>query len=123
MEIRSSRKLTTSEAETVFELMKAELNITNDDDDADANTLLMYALDIVDEGQSVGKVIEEIDMLEMSVCNAKAAQNVALVLSKYLYSQGFSTKFVVDSSPKAMVTKKSWRSRGVKIRCTKHEDA
>ena len=35
MEIRSSRKLTTSEAETVFELMKAELNITNDDDDAD----------------------------------------------------------------------------------------
>jgi hypothetical protein len=44
-------------------------------------------------------------MLEMSVCNAKAAQNVALVLSKYLYSLGFSTKFVVDSSPKAMVTK------------------
>jgi hypothetical protein len=44
-------------------------------------------------------------MLEMSVCNAKAAQNVALVLSKYLYSPGFSTKFVVDSSPKAMVTK------------------
>jgi len=39
------------------------------------------------------------------VCNAKAAQNVALVLSKYLYSLGFSTKFVVDSSPKAMVTK------------------
>ena len=44
-------------------------------------------------------------MLEMSVCNAKAAQNVALVLSKYLYSLGFSSKFVVDSSPKAMVTK------------------
>ena len=39
------------------------------------------------------------------MCNAKAAQNVALVLSKYLYSLGFSTKFVVDSSPKAMVTK------------------
>ena len=60
MEIRSSRKLTTSEAETVFELMKAQLNITNDEDDADADTLLMYALDIVDEGQSVEKVIEEV---------------------------------------------------------------
>src|SRR5210317_607369 len=47
----------------------------------------------------------QIAMLEMSVCNAKAAQNVALVLSKYIYSLGFSTKFVVDSSPKAMVTK------------------
>lgn len=60
MEIRSSRKLTTSEAETVFVMMKAQLNITNDEDDADADTLLMYALDIVDEGQSVEKVIEEV---------------------------------------------------------------
>ena len=60
MEIRSSRKLNTFEAETVFEMMKAQLNITNDEDDADADTLLMYALDIVDEGQSVEKVIEEV---------------------------------------------------------------
>lgn len=60
MEIRSSRKLNTFEAETVFEMMKAQLNITNDEDDMDADTLLMYVLDIVDEGQSVEKVIEEV---------------------------------------------------------------
>jgi hypothetical protein len=69
MEIRSSRKLTTSEAETVFELMKAQLNITNDDDDADADTLLMYALDIVDEGQSVEKVIEEVRKILVCYCS------------------------------------------------------
>ena len=60
MEVKLSRKLTSSESDTVSELFKAQLNILTDDDDADADTLLIYALDMVDEGKSVGKVIEEV---------------------------------------------------------------
>ena len=60
MEVKLSRKLTSSESDTVTDLIKAQLNTATDDDDDDADTLLSYVLDMVDEGKSVGKVIEEV---------------------------------------------------------------
>jgi hypothetical protein len=105
MEVKASRKLETSESMGLYKLMKAQLNIVNDDDDADADTLLLYALDMVNGGDTVGAVIEEIDLMEMSVCDAEAAQNVALVLSKFLYYLRSSTSDVIDVTSTAMASK------------------
>ena len=105
MEVKSPRKLEKFESMAVYKLMKAQLNIETDDDNADGDTLLSYALDLVDGGHTVGVVIEEIEMMEMSVCNAVAAKNVALVLSKFLYYLRSSSGEVIDVSSVAMTTK------------------
>lgn len=68
MAITAYRQLTTSESMTLFKLMKAKLNIVDDDDDQDADTLLDYALDMIDEGKSVRDVVNEVSMSYHNSC-------------------------------------------------------
>jgi hypothetical protein len=52
---------------TLFKLMKANLSIVDDDDDQDADTLLDYALDMIDEGKSVRDVVNEVSMEVLNI--------------------------------------------------------
>ena len=60
MEVTACRQLTSSEAMTLYKMMKANLDIVDEDADQDADTLLDYALDMVDEGASVGAIVNEV---------------------------------------------------------------
>ena len=54
------RELSEDESERMRQLLKRHLVIANDDDDEDAENLLDYAVDMIDSGESVGHVTEEV---------------------------------------------------------------
>lgn len=62
MEVTACRKLTTSETMTLYKIMKGKLNVVDDESDEDADTLLDYVLDMIDEGKSVGMVVKEVSV-------------------------------------------------------------
>ncbi len=63
MDVTACRALTTSETMTLYKMMKAKLNVVDDESDEDADTLLDYAFDMMDEGESVGMVVKEVSVI------------------------------------------------------------
>lgn len=58
--LASPRDLTEDETATLRELLQAQLSIASDDDQEDAENLLDYAVDMIDSGENVGHVTEEV---------------------------------------------------------------
>lgn len=60
--IKPSRTLSISELSTLRDLLKDELNIHpfNDTDHEDAEILLDYACDMIEECETVGHIVEEV---------------------------------------------------------------
>ena len=59
-ELTAPRELSAQEVAELTELLKATLNIETQDDEDDAENLLDYALDMINNGESVGHVTEEV---------------------------------------------------------------
>lgn len=51
------------------EMLKAKLLIPNDSYEEDANDLLDYAFDMVDDGKDVGSVTEEVSFMHLYLNN------------------------------------------------------
>ena len=52
--------------------------------DQDADGLLDYVFEMLNEGKTVGYVLEEVRLMEMDVCMEEAAENFGKVLTKFL---------------------------------------
>ena len=84
--LKAHRDLTMEELATLHELLEEELNIVSDDDYEDAENLLDYALDMVDSGEIIGHITEELQYMGMSVCDEDAAHKLGVCLTKYFLS-------------------------------------
>lgn len=67
------RDLTDEEASSLRELLRSKLITINSsvDDEEDAEALLDYANDMIEDGESVGNVVEEVSRVESSPCRAR----------------------------------------------------
>ena len=54
------RPLSTDETDTLRDLLTQQLNISGGDDLDDAENLLDYAIDMIDSGEAVGHVTDEV---------------------------------------------------------------
>jgi len=81
--LKAHRDLTMDELATLHELLEEELNIVSDDDYEDAENLLDYALDMVDSGETIGHITEELKYMGMSVCDEDVAHKLGVCLTKY----------------------------------------
>jgi len=81
--LKAHRDLTMDELATLHELLEEELNIVSDDDYEDAENLLDFTLDMVDSGESIGHITEELKYMGMSVCDEDAAHKLGVCLTKY----------------------------------------
>lgn len=59
-QLSAPRDLTEDESAQLRQLLKATLIISSDDDEEDAENLLDYAIDMIDSGENVGHVAEEV---------------------------------------------------------------
>ena len=55
-------------------------------DKADAENLLDFTLDMVDSGETIGHITEELKFMEMSVCDEDTAHKLGVCLTKYFLS-------------------------------------
>ena len=70
-QLSSPRPLSTVEVTTLRSLLMSQLIISNDNDDTkdDAENLLDYALDMINDGEDVGHVMEEVSsVLCLLIC-------------------------------------------------------
>ena len=56
------RDLTEDEMDKLRGHLKSQLVISGDDDDEDAENLLDYAVDMIESGESIGHVAEEVSL-------------------------------------------------------------
>ena len=63
LQITAPRELTTTDTYQLRYMFKEQLQITNnssDDDKQDADDIIDYALDMVEDGKTVGTIVEEV---------------------------------------------------------------
>ena len=58
------RPLSTDETDTLRDLLTQQLNISGGDDLDDAENLLDYAIDMIDSGEAVGHVTDEVSFIK-----------------------------------------------------------
>lgn len=87
-DISSPRPLTEDEAAELKALLKPHLKLNNVScpfqADADADDLLNYALDMIEDGENVGKVLEELEFMELEICSRDVAQDMREDLAEFL---------------------------------------
>ena len=76
--------LSSEEKAKVRDLLKAQLYITTDEDEDDAENLLDYAMVMINFGESVGHVIEELQFMGMEVCDKEASKRMGAALTKFI---------------------------------------
>ncbi len=59
-QLTAPRELSPDETSALRDLLKNQLSISSDDDHEDADNLLDYAIDMIDSGDNVGHVTEEV---------------------------------------------------------------
>ena len=59
-QLTAPRDLSPNEMASLRDLLKSQLVINGDDDDEDAENLLDYAVDMIDSGENIGHVAEEV---------------------------------------------------------------
>ena len=62
-ELIAPRDLSPNEIGELRNLLKSQLSISNDDDEEDAENLLDYAVDMIESGEDVGHVAEEVSSI------------------------------------------------------------
>ena len=62
-ELIATRDLSPNEMGELRNLLKSQLSISNDDDEEDAENLLDYAVDMIESGEDVGHVAEEVSSI------------------------------------------------------------
>jgi len=77
------RDLSEDETAKLRGLLKTQLIISSDDDDVDADDLLDYAVDMIESGENIGHVTDELKFMEMPVCDDEAAQKLGVCLTKF----------------------------------------
>ena len=82
-ELATPRELSSDETAELRELLKGQLTIQTDDDGEDAENVLDYAIEMINNGESVGHVTEELPLLEMPVCDEFTAQKVGAAMAKF----------------------------------------
>ena len=99
--ISASRPLTDTECTELKSLLKSHLKLHNSScafqAEADADDLLTYALDMVEDGNTIRYVCDEIKFMELEICNDQVIANIKQELGLYLL--GLNKKG----------TKKNWR--------------
>ncbi|KAL7550324.1 hypothetical protein ACHAWF_013574 [Thalassiosira exigua] len=82
--LSAPRDLTESELLELRGLLKAQLNLSGgDDDEDDAENLLDYAGDMIEGGECVGRVCEELKFMEMPACDDAAASRLAAAMCEF----------------------------------------
>ena len=71
VDIAAPHKLTEDEASELRTLMKGELNIVDEEEDDDADTFLEYALDLIDRGETLNHVMEEVGTTDTATATFK----------------------------------------------------
>jgi len=77
------RDLSEEETAKLRKFLRSQLSISTDDDEEDADNLLDYAVDMIESGENVGHVTEELKFMEMPVCDDDAAQKLGECLTKF----------------------------------------
>mmetsp|Transcript_10526 Transcript_10526/g.18485 ORF Transcript_10526/g.18485 Transcript_10526/m.18485 type:complete len:277 (-) Transcript_10526:445-1275(-) len=77
------RDLSEDEIANIRDLLKSMLVISNDDDEEDAENLLDYAVDMIESGENIDHVTEELKFMEMPVCDEDAAQMLGECLTTF----------------------------------------
>ena len=75
-----SRALTPPEIDELKSSLKSHLRLHNSpcafQAEADADDLLNYALDMIEDGNNVNSVCEELNFMEMSICDEEVLEEV-----------------------------------------------
>jgi len=77
------RDLSEDETANLRDLLTSQLVISCDDEKEDAENLLDYAVDMIDSGENIGHVTEELKFMEMPVCDEDAAKKLGACLTKF----------------------------------------
>eukprot|EP00581_Thalassiosira_minuscula_P016450 CAMPEP_0183715810 /NCGR_PEP_ID=MMETSP0737-20130205/9908_1 /TAXON_ID=385413 /ORGANISM="Thalassiosira miniscula, Strain CCMP1093" /LENGTH=589 /DNA_ID=CAMNT_0025944967 /DNA_START=61 /DNA_END=1826 /DNA_ORIENTATION=- len=83
--LKAPRELTEDEIATLREILRAQLMITSEEDEADAEDLLDYALNMIEGDETVGYVALELQFMDMPICDVDASQKVGAHLTKFFH--------------------------------------
>jgi len=86
--ISAPRPLVPDEAEALTALLKSHLRLHNCScamqAEEDATDLLNYANDMIEDGETVGKVLEELEFMELEICDVQVLENMRCSLAEFL---------------------------------------
>eukprot|EP00581_Thalassiosira_minuscula_P011441 CAMPEP_0183728700 /NCGR_PEP_ID=MMETSP0737-20130205/28691_1 /TAXON_ID=385413 /ORGANISM="Thalassiosira miniscula, Strain CCMP1093" /LENGTH=1010 /DNA_ID=CAMNT_0025960711 /DNA_START=398 /DNA_END=3430 /DNA_ORIENTATION=- len=83
-QLTAPRTLTSGETEKLRKIIKAQLSIESDDDDSDAENMVDYAVDMIEEGENIGHVTDELQFMELPICGEDEAEQLGVTLTKFL---------------------------------------
>jgi hypothetical protein len=88
MDLSAPRTLTGAEINSLTALLRSHLQLSNSScalqAEEDATDLLNYALEMIGDGYTIGKVLEELSIMEMEICNEEVLEDMRGSLVDYL---------------------------------------
>jgi len=89
-DIAAPRPLTPEETDELKATLKSHLRLHNSpcafQAEADADDLLNYALDMIEDGNTIQHVCEELEFMEMSICDVEVLEKIKFELCTYMTS-------------------------------------
>jgi len=87
-DISAPRPLTSEETDELKATLKSHLRLHNSpcafQAEADADDLLNYALDMIEDGNTIQHVCEELEFMEMSICDVEVLEKIKMELCTYM---------------------------------------
>ena len=87
-DISAPRPLTSDETDELKVTLKSHLRQHNSpcafQAEADADDLLNYALDMIEDGNTIQHVCEELEFMEMSICDVEVLEKIKMELCTYM---------------------------------------
>jgi len=87
-DIAAPHPLTPEETDELKATLKSHLRLHNSpcafQAEADADDLLNYALDMIEDGNTIQHVCEELEFMEMSICDVEVLEKIKFELSTYM---------------------------------------
>ena len=77
------RELSEEESAELKDMLKDQMLSYSDDDEEDVVNMLDYVIDMINGGESVGHVTEELPLLEMPFCDEGAARKMGSCIAEY----------------------------------------
>ena len=82
------RPLTTEEHSELTDILRSTLNLSNTScaiqAEEDACDLINYAFELIDDKMTVGDVIEELEFMDLEICNTSTLREMRKVLAIFL---------------------------------------